>query len=78
MTGHPGMATQLGPAGKVARTVGWRPGEALAQPNPTPALRERELGPKFDRINTYCCSDQGVVCACHEETQAVTIASGMY
>ena len=29
------LAAQLGPAGKAARTVGWRPGEALTQPNPT-------------------------------------------
>ena len=35
VTGHPGTAAQSGPAGKAARTVGWRPGEALTQPNPT-------------------------------------------
>ena len=29
MTGHSGTAARSGPAGKVARTVGWRPGEAL-------------------------------------------------
>ena len=36
VTGHPGTAAQSGPAGKAARTVGRRPGEALTQPNPTP------------------------------------------
>ena len=35
VTGHPGTAAQSGPAGKAARTVGRRPGEALTQPNPT-------------------------------------------
>ena len=35
VTGHPGTAAQSGPAGKAARTVGWRPGEALTPP-PTP------------------------------------------
>ena len=32
------MAAQSGPAGKAARTVGRRPGEALTQPNPTQPL----------------------------------------
>ena len=36
VTGHPGTAAQSGPAGKAVRTVGWRPCEALTQPNPTP------------------------------------------
>ena len=35
VTGHPGTAAQSGPAGKAARTMGRRPGEALTQPNPT-------------------------------------------
>ena len=36
VTGHPGTAARSGPAGKAARTVGRRPGEAFTQPNPTP------------------------------------------
>ena len=36
MTGHPGMAAQSGPAGKAGRTLGWRPVEALTQPNAPP------------------------------------------
>ena len=35
VTGHPGTAARSGPAGKAARTVGRRPGEAFTQPNPT-------------------------------------------
>ena len=36
VTGHPGTAAQSGPAGKAARTLGRRPGEALTQPNSNP------------------------------------------
>ena len=39
VTGHPGMAAQLGPAWKAARTADWRSGEALTQPKPAPLLR---------------------------------------
>ena len=45
VTGHPGTAAQSGPAGKAARTVGRRPGEAFTQPNPTqpnPLLGRRD------------------------------------
>ena len=35
-TRHPGTAALLGPAEKAARNVGWRKGDALTQPNPTP------------------------------------------
>ena len=45
VTGHQGTAAQSGPAGKAARTVGRRPGEALTQPNPTtPPFRSRGPG----------------------------------
>ena len=49
VTGHPGTAAQSGPAGKAARTVGRRPGEALTQPNPTPLPQWllKALGPQF-------------------------------
>ena len=45
VTGHPGTAAQSGPAGKAARTVGRRPGEALTQPNPTqpPPVSQKSL-----------------------------------
>ena len=44
VTGHPGAAAQSGPAGKAAQTVGWRPGEALTQPNPINPRIQREGG----------------------------------
>ena len=49
VTGHPGTAAQSGPAGKAARTVGRRPGEALTQPNPTQPPLQR---PKIPKVPT--------------------------
>ena len=46
VTGHPGTAARSGPAGKAARTVGRRPGEAFTQPNPTPPPNVVTLPPK--------------------------------
>ena len=51
VTGHPGTAAQSGPAGKAARTVGRRPGEALTQPNPT----QPPNCPPPPRVLTYSC-----------------------
>ena len=58
VTGHPGTAAQSGPAGKAARTVGRRPGEALTQPNPTqpsPRITKKACASHLaDKSNLKC------------------------
>ena len=42
---------------------------------PPPLCEKREESTKFDRNNTYYCSEKGVVPVCGKKAQAVTIAS---
>ena len=42
---------------------------------PRPPCESNVEALNFDGNNTWGCSDKGVVCACREKTQAVTIAS---
>ena len=44
-------------------------------PPPHPPCESNTKIPNFDRSNTLCCSDNGIVCARRENTQAVTVAS---